>query len=298
MCKLPSSIDLSALAASLGEPIRAATPLARGATCEVWKVETEMQAYALRLFTGRPPRCGLEREIALRRRLAKAGAAVAQSVASSLELPATASNSAWALDLFIEGETYSRGAVPAEVARDLGATLALLHGLPVEALGPPATPLDGVLARFDDPLPVDLRRHAIANAAPDLTESLAAPLAALRRKVESGTPVLCHSDLHEGQLICRNGRLAALIDFGEAALLDRRWDFASFCYFHGPEILVPALEGYSGETAIRRALAKDARIFSIGIALHHATRARLPGKEHRLAVAADYLRRLLPQLKN
>ena len=199
--------------------------------------------------------------------------------------------------------------IPAAVARDLGGTLAILHGLPAVGHGTPLRPTEegfaapqstaraGLLARFDDPLPRDLADHAIAKSAPDLIDALAAPLAALRHKAETGRPVLCHSDLHEGQMICRGGRLAALIDFGEAALLDRRWDFASFCYFHGPDSLVPVVEGYSGDPETRHALFEDARLFSLGIALHHATRARLPGKAHRLAVAGDYLRRLLPQLQ-
>jgi len=108
-----------------------------------------------------------------------------------------------------------------------------------------------------------------------------------------GSTALCHTDLHERQIICRRRRLAALIDFGDATIADPRWDFGSILYFHGPRVLEAALGGYSSDSMLRQKFAADAGFFSAGIALHHAYRSATPGRAHRLGVAVAHLRGLL-----
>lgn len=300
--------DPDALASALGEPLAGIEPLAKGATCQVWKLTTRRRAYVLRLFSGRPSRTDLPAEIRIRGRMADAGAAVAEPILSSLDRPDLHPGTPWVLDAFVAGSHYARGALASRAAADLGRTLALLHGLPAQAFGVPApgpaggfrgsaaTAIAGLHTRFEDPLPAEpqaLAAHPAVQAAPDLAGRLQPLLQRVRDEVSQRKGVLCHADLHERQFICRDGRLAALIDFGDATIADPRWDFASLLYFHGPEILAAVLTGYTEDPARRRQLGADAVLFSLGIALHHAARSRHPGRGHRLAVATAYLRRAL-----
>lgn len=300
--------DPGAVLAAIGANAASLEPLASGATCEVWKVDRDGQACVLRLFTKRPTRCGLEADLSIRRRLAAAGAAVAETLASSLDFPEPGGETPWVLDRFVPGSHDPRGELAPAAAADLGRTLAVLHGLPGARYGVPAvapsgtlvgseaSALAGLRTRFDDPLPLEpqeLAAHPALQAAPELAARVRAAVRRIRREIDGGRAVPCHSDLHERQFICRGGRLAALIDFGDTTLADARWDFGSLFYFHGPRVLDDVLAGTGGDAAARRALAEGARLFSIGIALHHAARARHPARRHRLAVATAHLRRTL-----
>lgn len=194
------------------------------------------------------------------------------------------------------------------VATDLGRTLAILHGLPTEAYGVPSiappglfkgsekSALAGLYTRFENPLPAgrqQLAEHPIGRTDPELARSLESAIHTIQTTIANRKGVLCHSDLHERQLILGEGRLAALIDFGDTTIADPGWDFASLLYFHGPAALADALVGYTEDVSRRREIGDDARLLSIGIALHHTARSRLPGKHHRLAVATTYLRNTL-----
>ena len=153
----------------------------------------------------------------------------------------------------------------------------------------------GVGQRFENPLPefrAQGHSHALQSALPELWQEILDQLAEVSRQVSEGEAVLCHSDLHERQLICKDGELAALIDFGEAAILDRHWDMGSALYFHGPQVFAEIHGAYNywapGVTTMEMA-----GKFSLAIAMHHASRSRLPGKEHRLSFAARHVRELL-----
>lgn len=74
---------------------------------------------------------------------------------------------------------------------------------------------------------------------------------------------------------------------GETAILDPLCDFGSFCYFHEPESTSALLDGYA--TGPRRPDLALIKSFSAAIALHLASRSRLPGKAHRLDVAARHV---------
>jgi len=217
----------------------------------------------------------------------------------------------WALDEFIEGHHLPRGMLGAEAARDLGRTLRVLHRIPVRGYGSPIVTesgalegqsgdvLSGIDARFDAPLSAErkeLRAHPLIAAAPEMEDHLARVIRRIRRELEDQRVAICHTDLHERQLVIQGTRLAALLDFGEAAIGDPRWDLGSVFYFQGLRILEAAVRGYTRRNEERRDLIAGARLFSVAIAMHHASRSRLPGKEHRLAYALAYVRDTLGTL--
>ncbi|WP_185962033.1 aminoglycoside phosphotransferase family protein [Palleronia caenipelagi] len=276
--------------------------VASGATAQVWKLESASKTWALRIVTGNR---GAEDQVgyAIRRELFDRGGHVAEPVLTSAELQPIAGRD-WSLDRFIHGVHPARGCLPDRAAVQLGQTLSLLHHLPARgfgrpsgmaegtAIGPCEAPMDGVRHRFENPLPECWPRgytHPLLTRLPELRDQILSRLARVTERVQQGHGVLCHSDLHERQFICSGDDLGALIDFGDVTLMDQHWDLGSLLYFHGPEICGKVLRGY-GATQICPDMVAS---FSIAVAMHHASRARLPGKEHRFDVAAKYIRRLL-----
>ncbi len=194
------------------------------------------------------------------------------------------------------------------VCARLGETLAALHEISADMFGRPATvssqtvigsktnPLDGVAQRFENPLPdtwADDFLHPMLSEDPELTAGILARLHEVSEQIRQGHSVLCHSDLHEKQMICTDTDLAALVDFGEATLLDRHWELGSVLYFHGKENFSSVYDAYNGSGFGRQTSLEVAESFSIAIAMHHASRSRLPGKAHRLAKAADHIRKII-----
>ena len=301
--------ELEKFCALVGPFDLASVFIAKGSSCEVWKLTAGGQAFALRVFSGRRNGCSPETEAAIRQSLWSEGGAVVPCHASSGNVADITIGADWSLDAFVEGFTYQRGQLPASVCVAVGKTLAGLHRLPTRCFGPPAvaangtfqgrevSPIAGVNARFEQALPcgdVAIAQNPLIAAAPEMKAAVGLAVRKIFDLLDGGANGICHTDLHERQLICVDGRLAALIDFGDAMIGDIRWDLASFFYFHGEDALDHLLEGYyGGEPGERDVIAKQARLFSFAIALHHASRSRIPGKEHRLAVALRHVRRLM-----
>ena len=300
--------EFNSLLDLIDEPNGVIEPLSSGASCDVWRILGHRNDYALRVFTKRHGRCPLPIEIAVRDGLAKRGAAVATPIATSLDHPTINPATAWSLDTFVAGTFCARGALPARAAQDLGRTLAILHAIPTKgfgrllamepdsAIGTERAAHDAVHCRFDKPLPNtehDWKGHPLMQHEPGLRAKMQPLINQVIDAQSASKAAICHGDLHEQQLICSGEKLAALIDFADATVLDRRWDFASLYYFHGRDVLHNALIGYSRNEAERKTLANDAKLFSIGIAVHHAARSRLPGKEHRLAAALKHIAQVL-----
>jgi aminoglycoside phosphotransferase (APT) family kinase protein len=129
---------------------------------------------------------------------------------------------AWSVYRWLEGETASMGrlADPVGAAAELGGFLAALRRIDTEG-GPPSGTENfsrGVpLARRDA-----LTREAIAALGDEVdTEAVTSAWeASLRAPVWAGPPTWVHGDLSAGNLLVRQGRLSAVIDFGGLAVGD------------------------------------------------------------------------------
>lgn len=99
--------------------------------------------------------------------------------------------------------------------------------------------------------------------------------------------------MHGGQLLIAGGRLAALLDFGDAAIGPPAWDIASFAYFHGWRLAQAVLTGYTRGEELRRGLYEEARTFAVLLALHHASRSVTLQQPQRMDSAISFLRRTL-----
>ncbi|UBV42928.1 aminoglycoside phosphotransferase family protein [Deinococcus taeanensis] len=157
-------------------------------------------------------------------------------------------------------------------------------------LGSAATPELGVLSRLPEVWPLGslpLRGQPLTQGAPDLWASLARQEAEVRRVVRQA-PGLVHTDLHGGQLVWRRGRLAALLDFGDAARGVRVWDVASIALFHGWRT-ARHVAGAAGGLAVR-----DAAAFGLLLAQH---RARLAQNQAARERAAAYVWSCLARIR-
>lgn len=305
-----SNIDTNAIAAVIGETYVSIEALESGANSDVWRLTTNRGVYVLRCLHERPASNSIAVDIGIRNFVLSAGGNVADPVTSSLDFPEVMGGTDWLLDKYVEGKHPLRGCVETEVCHGIGQTLKLLHNLPVLGFGVPSlnaantyvgsenSPISGLNTRFDNPLPKEenILSGPISMAAPELIGSIIPNLIKIRSLMSKTKGVICHSDLHELQFIIQNHSLAALIDFGDSTINDYRWDFGSLLYFHGPRVLKDVVEGYTEGASSRQELFGDAHLFSIGIAMHQASRSQLPGKSHRLQVAVDHLEQTLEYL--
>lgn len=165
----------------------------------------------------------------------------------------------WAVFEWIDGQPYSDELVADErqAARDLARFVTELHGIDE----PPDAPRGGRKPLRD----LDaVTRTAITAAAGviDAGAALAAWQHACAGPVWDGVPTWIHSDLLRPNLLVRDGRLCAVLDFGGAGVGDPATDvIAAWSVF-----------GRRGRETFRQALDVDAATWSRarGIALHQA----------------------------
>lgn len=134
-----------------------------------------------------------------------------------------------------------------------------------------------------------LERHPLIGTAPEL----ALPIARLRDGLEGvicGETALCHTDLHREQFRWQEGRLSALLDFGDAAIGPPAWDLASIAYFHGWEVA----EGVASAAALN--CGHSAALFGLLLAFHRASRAVTMGRSTHPTEAAAFARSCLVRL--
>ncbi|MCL6283194.1 aminoglycoside phosphotransferase family protein [Ruegeria sp. 2012CJ41-6] len=294
--------------AQLGETPRHAGFLAQGSTSRVWEIWSDRRAYVLRVIEAPDRALSAPVDRFLRKSLSDRGGRVACPVLSSDQTGTLWQGNPWVLEPLLVGSHPARGALPAQVSRALGQTLAALHQVPVHGFGRPARiegecihgatsdPVVGVLQRFEHPLSAHWAQgllHPAFAAAPELEAGTRALLHEVTRQMAEQPPVLCHTDLHERQLICDGDRLVGLLDFGDATLLDPHWDLGSVLYFHGDRNFRQVFEAYQGSARLTQCQPDLAAAFSVAIALHHAARSRLPGKEHRLTRAVAHIRQVI-----
>jgi aminoglycoside phosphotransferase (APT) family kinase protein len=305
------STAVEAIIAHLGMEVTALDFLVQGATSRVWRAETPDGPVVIRLGDPLPGKtAGFGADAGARRRILQAGGRVAEPLAVGRLNGARAEDDtgiAWCIDRYVAGETSERGEIPERVCRDLGELLYRMHELPVvgygllqdrqdELVGRASDPASGLLTRLQDPWPLGqtaLDEHPIAGVAPDLLEPLMRLRDRLNVAVTAGQPCLNHTDLHERQILIADGRLACLLDFGDATIGPPAWDVASFAYFHGWRPAGVLLEGYTGDTELRRRMLASARDFAVLIALHHASRSVTLRRRQRMQSATAFLRSLL-----
>ena len=156
----------------------------------------------------------------------------------------------WGLFRWLEGETYAGVADERAAAVALARFVAELRAVPVTADAPPGgrRPLRELDA---------VTREAIADDA-----ALGAWEAALEAPPYTGQPVWLHGDLLRPNLLVRDGRLSAVIDFGSAGVGDPAADVVAAWAVFGP----------AGRAAFREALGVDDGTWARarGYALHQA----------------------------
>lgn len=177
----------------------------------------------------------------------------------------------WSVHRWIEGEPVSRGSAADLVAfaQSLATWIAALHR--IDATGGPdavSNDLRGAPLALRD---AETRRGLSALSDEiDVDAALAVWEEALRADRWGRPPVWCHGDLLPGNLLVRDGRLAAVIDFAGLGVGDPACD------------LMIAWSLFSGES---RAAFQEA--LRDGIRLDEATWAR--GRGHALYHAAIYI---------
>jgi aminoglycoside phosphotransferase (APT) family kinase protein len=162
----------------------------------------------------------------------------------------------WSVLEWIEGEPANRAVIADEgaLASDLAAFLAALQRIDASG-GPPAGAHSfhrgGALSVYDSQT-----REALATLAGRLDE--AALTAIWNQALASpwtGPPVWVHGDVAAANLIVRDGRLAAVIDFGQLSVGDPACDLAvAWSPLFGPE----------GRAAFRKALPLDEAAWARG----------------------------------
>ncbi len=292
----------------LNESLVSCDFLAKGATCEAFKLTTNVREYVLRISTpNKGKSSNFESNFALRQSLSALSKKVALPIATNLDFDGSAQGSDWALDSYCEGGFVSRGEIPQDVSRQLGRVLKHLHSLPCKGhgalknsrglfLGSCADTVNGLLSRFEKPWPFcdyQLSVHPSVQVAPALLDKLVKLEDEFRRFASGGGVSVLHGDLHEQQFLVHKNQLVALLDFNESFIGRCEWDFGSYLYFHGERCLAELLDGYCEDAAEKEAYERGAWLASLLIALHHGNRAVVLSRPHRLDASVEHLKKAL-----
>ena len=165
----------------------------------------------------------------------------------------------WAIYGWIDGAPYTDALVDDEVAAAAALARFVAELRRIEPI--PGAPRAGrrPLGELDA-----VTREAIAAASPDIDAGAATAAweRALRAPAWEGTPVWIHADLLRPNVLARDGRIAAVIDFGAAGLGDPATDVIAAWSVFGP----------AGRARYRSALKVGDAMWSRarGIALHQA----------------------------
>lgn len=145
----------------------------------------------------------------------------------------------WSVVPWIEGQPAFEAPVNVEGARDLGRALAALHQpAPADAPVNPfrSTPLSNRIGRASgrlEALVSQAERHPAPNGA-RLDAQRAEDLLGRAARLAPGERVCTHLDLHGENIITQNGRLAGIIDWGDAGAGDRATDLGQAYVLLGP----------------------------------------------------------------
>lgn len=266
----------------------------------VYRLVTQDGSFALRLAEAGEGGPRFELDAGVRERLG-AGSPQILKTSSSHKV---AGVPFWSLDAWCDGKQPERGNIPAPVSRMLGELLLRLHALPCkgygrlkdnrdELTGEADTLQAGLESRFQEPFifDSDWREHPVARAAPALLSQLSGREPEVRALLDSAAAPdaprsVLHSDLHEGQILIHEGKLAALLDFGDATAGPPALDLASFAYFHGVDALGDLLAGYGDTPELRHHI----DLYTLLIALHHISHAYILERPSRRSFAVQRIK--------
>lgn len=307
-----------------GETPGEVRPLGRGMTCVAWAVEAGRREIAVlveippegrdALHRDTPANLAARHTIHVALRAAEPGAPVPESIACSATIEHDPLNGRWSWQALAlaTGDPLDAERHP-EAVRDLGQLLARLHALPAEGrgllenradaiCGRATTPTEGILSRWGQQWPYDgraLLAHPIARHAPDLIAPLGELREPLLRYAGPGAQAgVCHTDLYGAHALVRDGRLTALMDFGDAAIVPVAFDLASFAYYHaahrGWDALHTLLEGYEPRRVIRDVREAETYQLLVVLALQKVRKRTTSGESTLLSEAIGVLRAALP----
>ncbi|MBL4768625.1 MAG: phosphotransferase [Rhodobacteraceae bacterium] len=187
--------------AHIGESPDTVSFLTKGATCDVWLVQTSnQQSYALRIIEEDDRVIASASDKFIRESVQDRGGRVGAVLLSSESPNMPLLGKRWSLDAFISGSHPERGSLSEVVCQQLGETLAALHQLPVQNFGRPSgvdqgvligeqtTAIKGVKQRFENPLPVTWDKdytHPVLVAVPNLSDAILARLAVVGDAVDT-----------------------------------------------------------------------------------------------------------------
>ena len=216
----------------------------------------------------------------------------------------------WMVTEWAAGETLT-DTIPDAAATDLGRFLAALHGLPVDGYGRLEDRADvlhgaedeheaGLLSRWGPELwPFDgraLLSHPVVRAVHVLVATIATLRDGLMRYSDGRTQyAVCHTDLNGSHLLVEDGRLSAVIDFGDAAIVPPAFDIASFAFYFGWESAEALLQGYTTNSVFRDIRRAEAQQLAVVLALQKIEKhtVRIPDEE-RVARTISFLEQTLP----
>ena len=249
--------------------------LGSGASSVAWQAEFGNEHWIIRAMPAESAKpMSYPQEFAVSKRLFQAGFPVPEPLQHSAETALEGLDFAWTISRKAEGAGINKANLSDEAGEDLARMLAFLHALPAEGwgwlhlkqgrfVGEKATPLDGARERWQaHPLwPLDksrLESHPASYNAPFFLPSLKRLMPELMRAASLGTRAVCHSDLHREHLYIKEGRLSAVIDFGDVCLLPPAWEFAILARYYGWPAVLKMLRVYAPnnvEGLLRQALA-------------------------------------------
>ncbi|MCK9486571.1 MAG: aminoglycoside phosphotransferase family protein [Dehalococcoidia bacterium] len=305
--------------AATGETPNDLRIVGRGVTSIGWRVDTDGGAYCVLVAVPRESYqdaspgtdAQFEARSAVLAALHKRDTRCPRPIATdrSPGIPESLAASRWMVSTWIEGDPASTP-LPDVVARDAGEVTAALHALPARGYGLLVDTAEGIRGREDEPgadltsrwgvelWPYDgrpLMTHPIVQAAPRLALAAGALREQLLGYAGRTARAVCHTDLNPSHFLVRDGRLAGIIAFGDAAVAPPAFDIASFAFFGGWEKTERFLEGYASNSVLRDLRRAEAYQLAVVLALQKVHKhTKLKPDAERLARAVAFLEETLP----
>ena len=294
------------------------TPLGRGATSAAWAATNGHSSVIIRMIllgTDRPTT--YQSEFSILRLLRARGCYVPNPILNYAECPEQLPDivEPWSVTEALKGRAIKKNRLTAQVAREVGHFLSILHSLPTTDYGRLAEQkrhlqglqnsyVSGVCARWcwAEFWPFDgsrLQEHCISKTDPDLVQKL---LSLETKILETGADqarVLIHSDLHGEHIFTQAGKLTGIIDFGASCIAIPAWDFAVLAYYQGWSITQEVLMAYHPSVAMQKFYLEQAQTLALAISLYKLAKAvQTNASPHKIARRRHFIARLLNSLEN
>ena len=232
---------------------------------ESYLLEAGGQEYVLHILDA--GRQALDHLLAIAEPVRTAGVPVPAILASSLAGPEGEQDTCWLLEEKVTGSWFDPLVLPwpeqLAVVADLARCLRRLHGIHVAGFGwirsAPLQATYATSAEWLDHLHAVFARGVEAGTIPESAFAVLDAADCYLRLTYAGSPVLCHSDLSEGNIIVSGGRVRALIDWSNAEGNDPASDLGSLLAHRAllwrpkeeHQVLATLIEAYGGDDALR-----------------------------------------------